>query len=105
MTHKPPRKVGKGLLLAFELMSDVETMTPLPAAMNAHLRLVDLAYERGLIIYSRRTRGGRLGDHFMVCPPLITTDAQIGEIIDMLKSSLDAFAAENNLPVSGAKNG
>ncbi len=92
---------GKGLLLAFELVSNRETMEPLPVAMNAHLRLVDLAYERGLIIYSRRTRGGRIGDHFMVCPPLITTDAQIGEIMDMLNSSLDAFAAENNLPVSG----
>jgi adenosylmethionine-8-amino-7-oxononanoate aminotransferase len=93
---------GKGLLLAFELVSNRETMEPLPVAMNAHLRLVDLAYERGLIIYSRRTRGGRIGDHFMVCPPLITTDAQIGEIMEMLTSSLDAFAAENNLPVSGA---
>jgi adenosylmethionine-8-amino-7-oxononanoate aminotransferase len=92
---------GKGLLLAFELVSNRETMEPLPVAMNAHLRLVDLAYERGLIIYSRLTRGGRLGDHFMVCPPLITTDAQIGEIMDMLNSSLGAFAAENNLPVSG----
>ncbi len=93
---------GKGLLLAFELVSNRKTMEPLPVAMNAHLRLVDLAYERGLIIYSRRTRGGRIGDHFMVCPPLITTDAQIGEIMGMLTSSLDAFAAENNLPVSGA---
>jgi adenosylmethionine-8-amino-7-oxononanoate aminotransferase len=92
---------GKGLLLAFELVSNCDTMEPLPVAMNAHLRLVDLAYERGLIIYSRRTRGGRLGDHFMVCPPLITTDAQIGEIMQMLTSSLDAFASENNLPVSG----
>lgn len=93
---------GKGLLLAFELVSNRDTMEPLPVAMNAHLRLVDLAYERGLIIYSRRTRGGRIGDHFMVCPPLITTDAQIGEIMEMLTSSLDAFANENNLPVSGA---
>ncbi len=92
---------GKGLLLAFELVADQETLEPLPVAINAHLRLVDLAYERGLIIYSRRTRGGRLGDHFMVCPPLITTDAQIGEIMGMLTSSLDAFAKENKLPVSG----
>ena len=93
---------GKGLLLAFELVSSRESMEPLPVAMNAHLRLVDLAYDRGLIIYSRRTRGVRLGDHFMVCPPLITTDTQIGEIMQILTSSLDAFAAENNLPVSGA---
>lgn len=91
---------GKGLLLAFELVCDRETMEPLPVKLNAHLRLVDIAYERGLIIYSRRTRGGRIGDHFMVCPPLITTDEQIGEIIGMLTGSLDQFAKEAGLPVS-----
>ena len=91
---------GKGLLLAFELVSNRDTLEPLAVALNAHLRLVDLAYERGLIIYSRRTRGGRIGDHFLVCPPLITTDAQIGEIMDMLIASLDQFAKEVDLPVS-----
>lgn len=91
---------GKGLLLAFELVADRGTMEPLPVKLNAHLRLVDIAYERGLIIYSRRTRGGRIGDHFMVCPPLITTDEQIGEIIEMLTGSLDQFAKEAGLPVS-----
>ena len=91
---------GLGLLQAFELVSDRSTMEPLPASLNAYLRLVDLAYERGLIIYSRRTRGGTHGDHFMVCPPLITTEAQIDEIMGMLTDSLDTFAAEAGLPVS-----
>ena len=90
---------GKGLLLAFELVSSRETMEPLPVNLNAHNRLVDLAYDRGLIIYSRRTRGGRIGDHFLVCPPLITTDAQIDDIIDILTDSLDAFAKEAGLDI------
>ena len=93
---------GKGLLLAFELVADRATMTPLPKALNAYLRLVDLAYERGLIIYSRRTRGGLEGDHFMVCPPLITTPAQIDEIIGLLTDALDAFAIEAGLPLAEA---
>ncbi|OCW58026.1 aspartate aminotransferase family protein [Hoeflea olei] len=91
---------GKGLLLAFELVSDRETMAPLPKELNAYNRLVDLAYDRGLIIYSRRTRGGKEGDHFLVCPPLIITEAQIGEIIATLIDCLDAMAAEMNLPVN-----
>src|SRR5690606_41091124 len=49
---------GKGMLLAAEFVADPETMKPLPKELNAHQRMVDLAYERGLIIYSRRTRGG-----------------------------------------------
>ena len=90
---------GKGLLLAFELVSDRATMQPLPAAMNAHDVLVEEAYGRGLIIYSRRTRGGLEGDHFMVCPPLIVTDAQIDEIVAILADSLDAFARRFGLEV------
>ncbi|MEX2697376.1 aspartate aminotransferase family protein [Rhizobium mongolense] len=85
---------GKGLLLAFELVADRETMTPLPAALNAHTRLVDIAYDKGLIIYSRRTRGGRIGDHFMICPPLIIDDEQLDELITTLAESLDVFGAE-----------
>lgn len=88
---------GLGLLLAFELVADRETMRPLPAAMNAHSRLVDLAYERGLIIYSRRTRGGLEGDHFMVCPPMIVEEEQIMEILSLVESSLAAYTAEAGL--------
>jgi adenosylmethionine-8-amino-7-oxononanoate aminotransferase len=92
---------GKGLLLAFELM-DRRTREPLEPALNAHSRLVELAYERGLIIYSRRTRGGRRGDHFMVCPPMIVTAEQIDEIMGLLNDSLSTFAAEVSLPDEGA---
>lgn len=92
---------GKGLLLAFELVRDRDTMEPLDPSLNAHMALVEEAYSRGLIIYSRRTRGGTVGDHFMVCPPLIVADAQLGELMDVLVASLDAFATANGLPVDG----
>ena len=88
---------GKGLLLAFELVSDRETMEPLPASLNAYNRLVDLAYDRGLILYSRRTRGGHKGDHFLVCPPLTIDTADVDEIINILKAALDQFANEAGL--------
>ncbi|MBP1875871.1 adenosylmethionine-8-amino-7-oxononanoate aminotransferase [Ensifer adhaerens] len=91
---------GKGLLLAAEFVSDRETMKPLPRELNAHQRVVDLAYERGLIIYSRRTRGGVEGDHFLVCPPMIITREQIGEIVAILGDVLEQLAAELNLPVN-----
>ncbi|SLN14872.1 aminotransferase family protein [Roseisalinus antarcticus] len=93
---------GKGLLLAFELVSDRETMAPLPKGLNAHSELVEIAYARGLILYSRRTRGGIEGDHFLVCPPLIVTSAQIDEIMEILTDSLDAFAARFGLETAAA---
>jgi adenosylmethionine-8-amino-7-oxononanoate aminotransferase len=91
---------GKGLLLAFELVSDRTTMSPLAADLNAYNRLVDIAYLNNLIIYSRRSRGGNKGDHFLVCPPMIITETQIDEIMNNLVKSLDTFASECKLPVS-----
>jgi 4-aminobutyrate aminotransferase-like enzyme len=65
--------------------------------MNAHAELVEDAYSRGLIIYSRRTRGGLEGDHFMICPPLTVSDSEIAEILDGLDSSLHAFSSRHGL--------
>lgn len=90
---------GKGLLTAFEFVADRETMAPLPPGLNAYDQLVELAYARGLILYSRRTRGGTAGDHFLLAPPLIITELQITEMMDILRDALDAFAAQNGLPV------
>ncbi|GGA28271.1 aminotransferase family protein [Neptunicoccus cionae] len=86
---------GKGLLLAFELMADRNTKAPLPVDLNAHSRLVDIAYENGLIIYSRRTRGGLSGDHFLVCPPMSVNEPQLDEIAEILERSMQQFMAEN----------
>ncbi len=88
---------GKGLLLAFELVSDRMSKDPLPKQWNAFQRLVDIAYDHGLIIYSRRSRGGFEGDHFLVAPPMIVTEPQIAEIMDALTAALDQFAAEFGL--------
>jgi adenosylmethionine-8-amino-7-oxononanoate aminotransferase len=85
---------GKGLLTAFELMADRGSKAPLPANLNAHARLVDIAYDNGLIIYSRRTRGGTLGDHFLICPPLIVDEAQLDDITERLDQSLASYMAE-----------
>jgi adenosylmethionine-8-amino-7-oxononanoate aminotransferase len=95
---------GLGLLLAFEMVADRRAMTPLPKDLNAHSRLVELAYERGLIIYSRRTRGGLEGDHFMVCPPMTVEEADIAEILALLEESLLAFAGAAGLPVATAES-
>lgn len=89
---------GKGLLTAIELVGDPASMEVLPPALEAGARVVELAYERGLIVYARRTRGGYAGDHVMVCPPLIVTEAQLDELVATLGEALAAFAREAGLP-------
>ncbi|MGG7568155.1 aspartate aminotransferase family protein [Rhodovulum sp. DZ06] len=90
---------GMGLLTAFELMADRETKAPLPRGLNAHQVVVDAAYAAGLIVYSRRTRDGIEGDHILVCPPLIATDAHLEEIEAGLETALAALAAQR--PAAG----
>lgn len=92
---------GKGLLLGAEIYADPEAKKPLPREANANVRLIDLAFERGLIVYSRRVRGGPESDNFMVCPPLIVTREEIGEIMAILSDTLEALAGELKLPVNG----
>ena len=88
---------GKGLLLAVEFVADRKTMEPLPPELNAHNELVEMAYERGLIIYSRRIRGGRIGDHFLIYPPLIIEEKQIDELMEIFTDTLEEFAQKHKL--------
>ena len=85
---------GKGLLTAFEFMADRRTKAPLPKQLNAFNRFVQIAYEKGLIVYSRRTRDGVEGDHIIVAPPLIVHEAHLDELTDLLDAALAQFTDE-----------
>ena len=85
---------GKGLLMAIELVADKQTKAMIPVERMAPYRVADLALERGLIQYVRRTANGIYGDWLMVTPPLIVTEAQIDEIVGILSDCLDSLAAE-----------
>lgn len=85
---------GKGLLLAIEIVpdkSDKSCFAPDDMAIN---RVIDLARERGLMLYTRRTAEGRYGDWVMIAPPLIITEAQVDEMMGLLDATMRAFAEE-----------
>ena len=85
---------GKGLLLAIELVKDRDSMEPIDPKHMAAARLVDIAYDMGLIIYWRRTRGGYRGDHVMVCPPMTITKEQFADILVPLRKALSELQDE-----------
>ncbi|HEU4627406.1 MAG TPA: aminotransferase class III-fold pyridoxal phosphate-dependent enzyme [Steroidobacteraceae bacterium] len=85
---------GLGLLNAIEIVADQDSKEMLPRSLDVIGRVQALARERGLLIYGRRTHGGRFGDWIMVTPPLIATNAELDEIVDGLGATLRAFAAE-----------
>ena len=75
-------------------------MEPFDAKHMAAARLVDIAYDKGLIIYWRRTRGGYRGDHVMVCPPMTITPDQFNDIMDPLRAALGEL--QDELTLAGA---
>lgn len=92
---------GKGLMTAIEFVKDPATMERLPLSINIGQRVLDLAYERGLIVYFRRVTGGVQGDCVMICPPLIVTPEQVDEIVGILGDAIAMAAREFDLPVNG----
>jgi adenosylmethionine-8-amino-7-oxononanoate aminotransferase len=89
---------GRGYLQAVEYVSDRDSKTPYPLSHNASDTMTRLARERGLIIYPRRSLMGEKGDHTLISPPLITTQAQCDEIVELLQQTFDAFAAQQAKP-------
>jgi adenosylmethionine-8-amino-7-oxononanoate aminotransferase len=83
---------GRGFLLALEYVCDRRSKTPFLASDNVGNLITRLAHERGLIIYPRRSLMGEQGDHTLIAPPLIATQAQCDEIVDLLDQTFAAFA-------------
>jgi adenosylmethionine-8-amino-7-oxononanoate aminotransferase len=84
---------GKGMLMAIELVSESHEMQPFPIAAQAGAVLSKAAMDLDLILYQRRTNGGRDGDWVMLAPPLVATDDDIDEILDRLKQAIEIASA------------
>ena len=85
---------GKGLLLALEIVADKTSKAMLPADCNALARIVALAREEGLLLYTRRTNEGRFGEWLMIAPPLIVSAEEVGAISEGLGRVLARYCDE-----------
>lgn len=84
---------GLGLFNAIEIVADPATKAMFPRERDVARELSRLALEEGLLIYARRTYGGRYGDWIMVTPPLIITEPELDELLDGLRRTLRRFTA------------
>lgn len=77
---------GKGLMAAIEFVKDQETKEPFPRSERFAERVIDLAFENGLILYpGTGFVDGVNGDMVMMGPPLIIEIGQIDEMLDLLQ--------------------
>ena len=84
---------GLGMLNAVEIVADQASKAMLPRSLDVLGRIQSIARDHGLLIYGRRTHGGKFGDWIMVTPPLIATAGDVDEIVDGLAKTLRIFSA------------
>jgi adenosylmethionine-8-amino-7-oxononanoate aminotransferase len=85
---------GRGLLLGLELVRDRGARTPFDPALKLHAAVKEQAMARGLMVYPMGgTIDGRHGDHILLAPPFITTEAELAEITGRLAEALKAALA------------
>lgn len=85
---------GRGLFRGLELVADRATKAPFDPARKLHARIKAEAFARGLIVYPMGgTIDGRRGDHVLVAPPFITTEAEIDTIVERLGEAVEAASA------------
>lgn len=85
---------GKGLFNAIEFVADPASKKMLPREIDAPAEISRLAMSKGLLIYARRTFGGKFGDWLMMTPPLISTRRHIDEIVDLLAATSRDYMAD-----------
>lgn len=81
---------GRGLFLGLELVADRASKAPFDPSRKLAARIKAAAFDAGLICYPMSgTIDGRSGDHVLLAPPFILSDAQVGELVDKLSAAID----------------
>ena len=85
---------GQGLLLGIELVADPISKQPMTADFLPTEKIRIHGLNNGLIIYSRRTAGGKYGDWFLLSPPLTITQAECDELLRRLRATFIDFVSD-----------
>ncbi len=82
---------GRGMFYGLEIVADRTSSDPFPASRKMAWRLFERAFEKGLLVYySQGCADGLNGDIVMLGPPLISTKAQVDDMVNILVSAVHA---------------
>jgi adenosylmethionine-8-amino-7-oxononanoate aminotransferase len=86
---------GRGLFMGVELVADRASKQPFAPQHGLNAAVKAAAMRRGLLCYAMGgTIDGRLGDHLLLAPPFIVSDAELEEIVARLGDAIDAALAQ-----------
>ena len=81
---------GRGLFWAVELVADRASRKPFDPALKLNAKIKAAAFARGLACYPMGgTVDGRIGDHIVLAPPFIVSEADVDMIVDRLGAAVD----------------
>ncbi len=82
---------GRGMFRGIEIVEDRDSKTPFDPSLAINKKLKKACFEAGLICYPMGgTIDGKLGDHILLAPPFIISDAQIDELVSKLDIAFQA---------------
>jgi len=81
---------GRGLFWGVELVADRATRQWFDPALKLHARIKRQAMALGLMVYPMSgTVDGRCGDHILLAPPFISSEAELTQIVALLGVAVD----------------
>jgi adenosylmethionine-8-amino-7-oxononanoate aminotransferase len=85
---------GRGLFIGLELVAERASKRPFAPERRLHARVKSEALARGLMCYpGGSTIDGTRGDHVLLAPPYVVSDADLEAIVDRLAAAIDAALA------------
>ena len=86
---------GRGLFVGVELVQDRASKATFDPARKLHARIKARAFANGLLCYPMGgTVDGQRGDHVLIAPPFIVSEAELQTIVERLALSIDEALAQ-----------
>jgi len=83
---------GRGLFWGVEFVRDRAAKTPFDPEFKLHARLKREAMARGLMLYPMGgTVDGRYGDHVLLAPPFIVSDAELSTLVERFTAAVESI--------------
>jgi len=85
---------GRGYFVGLEFVADRQSKEPLDASLGTNMAIKQAAFKHGLMVYPMGgTVDGHRGDHILLAPPFIATEAEIAQMVDLLGNAIDDVLA------------
>ncbi|KRF04831.1 hypothetical protein ASG89_21260 [Paenibacillus sp. Soil766] len=85
---------GRGLLLAIEFVADRTTKQTFPPGLRVASRIIENAFQKGLLVYPAAGAIDGEGDAIIIAPPFIISESEMDQLVQILSDSIREVMAE-----------